>query len=338
MLADSNEGKLYIVKGAPAGLRGETLIAHLTGMFGWKARWERGIGKTQHTAAHLVFAIEPPKQWAPRLCDPLSRERFPLTIDLYKKAPEHLKSYRPSMASPSDEDDDGFTTVGRQGKPKTAMHHLKMRTGGKWSDEGDASDNDGDSSELGSFAEPEPDTDDQEEADTQMRRQEVLRLRAEENDLLLSRRRSQTAPASQDVKMTKAPAAANDVPQKKPAWGRATAGIKEHPDIRERAGAAAASSEADKFAAGTAAEASAAAAPPTVTNTTPPTVTDTNAVSNTAASSAEEQSKQDEIIAEVRRQKQEQQQQPPRLCPLQTCRPRWTPQPRRPARVCLDAP
>ena len=91
MLADSSDGKLYIVKGACKAMRGEVLMSHLANMMGWKARWERVIGKTQHTTTHLVFATEPPKMWASMLRDPMSREIFPITIDIFKKEPEHKR-------------------------------------------------------------------------------------------------------------------------------------------------------------------------------------------------------------------------------------------------------
>ena len=115
---------------------------------------------------------------------------------------------------------------------------------------------------------------------------------------------------SRDVKMTnndKAPEPATDAARKKPAWGNHTAGNKQHPDVRYRAGTEAASSDANIVDAGTAAEETAAAAPPT--GTTAPTETDANDGTNTTALTAEEQAKQDEIIAEVRKQKHDQHQQ-----------------------------
>ena len=177
MLADSSDGKLYIVQGAANAMRAEVLLAHLSSMMGWKARWERVVSKTQHTTSHLVFATAPPKSWAARLTDPMSRETFPITIDVFRKEPEHKKAFKPYSTAGQETDGDGFYTVGASSRPnpKTAMQRMRMREGGQWSDQ-ERDDDDLDSLKPHSESEGEDEIDEEHEQAVQ----KVKLLRAEQ--------------------------------------------------------------------------------------------------------------------------------------------------------------
>ena len=103
-------------------------------MMGWRPRWERSVAKTQHTNTHLVFALQAPKIWAPRLRDPRPREISPITIEEYRPVPQHKNAFRPSEASDADVDEDGYRTISSK---RTGMSHLdamRIPPGGNWSD------------------------------------------------------------------------------------------------------------------------------------------------------------------------------------------------------------
>ena len=133
MLAAPHEGKLYRIKGAHRELRGEALCQQLANDIGWKVMWQKAKVVTRFAAEHTVFALEAPRNWAPRVRDPVTREITPVVIEECWPTPEHKKSFRPNDSN--EEDDEGFKTFNSENpRDRRNLRQLRQKVG-DWADE-----------------------------------------------------------------------------------------------------------------------------------------------------------------------------------------------------------
>ena len=179
--------------------------------------WQKAKVVTRFAAEHTVFALEAPRNWAPRVRDPITREITPVVIEECWQTPAHKKSFKPNDSN--EEDEEGFKTYNSENpRDRRNLRQLRQQVG-DWADEQVDSEYD---SDLDSFMQDSDGPDyAQERAQLELDRLAVLQAREKKaNSKVVERTKlAEFGKASKGTAEGSKPAATGETP-KRPGWTR----------------------------------------------------------------------------------------------------------------------